>query len=781
MGQGSNLRGGKMRATSWAAAFAVAGSIGASTAGDHVDGASSPGEPFPAVLTDNAVGDEAAIETGVTYTAEPAYSNPADSTGRRLFDRDQPWGPDWNATVGLNGRDQTVIFDFKAACRFSRFSFRMGRPQKPAHVDISVAGQPAGPWTEVGRLTPQEKADWVHLSPDRPASGRYVKAFFKLKTWGWYISEAKFWGVPANQPGPDVTMPLLSEGGQLVLVKDGRPAASIVLPADAPGPIVKHARFLQSTLRRMTGATLPLRDDSREWDGAIIDLTGTDTGEQEYGIRVDERQVTITGDAGYAVYDLLQRLGCGWFGPDPLYHVIPETNTLAVAPQERSESPAFAYRSVWNAFPETRAAWRLGGVPVHSSHNYSYIIPPEEYFEDHPEYFPLINGERQKDGQICLSNPEVRRITIEKARAWFDNDPGHLTYSLSANDTGDFCECDPCRALGPNPGSQTLGYANAVARELAQTHPGKMVCFLAYWYTFAAPPAGSKAEPNVMVMVVHQGDHAHALEDPGSKTNEGWRETFEGWAATGAKMAIYEWYIPGTSHEHWRRLPWVSIDTAYRNLRYWHRHGVRWITYESQASYEDGNGYPRRWPLYYLAARGLWDPNADPRHVLREACDKLYGPAGEAMFNYFHVLDEAVAQTQVEGSTWNLPPARLIFRDEVIEAAGAALDEALQAAKGHRDATRRVAGEVALWHESLETLSSLPPSDRNKVDARDYNGGVWYTDQAEATGRDLRDLVGIGAGEGTHVITPDGKQRLLADDETYPLVGGVGIATSAAP
>lgn len=583
------------------------------------------------------------------------------------------------------------------------------------------------------------------------------------------------------QPGPDVEMPLLSQDGQLVLAKGGRPAASIVLPAGADNGIVKHARFLQSTLRRMTGATLPLRDNSREWEGAIIDLTEADTREQNYSIRIDERKVTLTGDAGYAVYHMLQHLGCGWFGPDPLYHVVPDTKILAVAPLEQNASPAFAYRWVWNVFPETRAAWRLGGAPVHSSHNYSNIIPPDEYFDDHPEYFPLINGERQKDGQICLSNPDVQGITVEKARAWFDKHPDYLTYSLSANDTGDFCECDPCQALGPNPGSQTLGYANAVARELAQTHPGKVVCFLAYWYTFAAPPAGTKAEPNVMVMVVHQGDHAHALEDARSQANAGWRVTFEAWVATGAKMAIYEWYIPGTSREHWLLLPWISTDTAYRNLRYWHRHGVRWITYESQASYEEGNGYPRRWPLYYLAARGLWDPSIDPRHVLRAACDKLYGPAGEAMFNYFHTLDEAVTQTQVEGSTWNLPPAQFIFRDDVIAAARAALYEALQAAKRHRDAYRRVVQEVALWHESEETLKSLPESARNKVDARDYNGGVWYTDKAEATGRYLRDLVGIGSGEGTSVITPHGTQRSIVDDETYNLVGGVRVAPSAAP
>jgi hypothetical protein len=574
-------------------------------------------------------------------------------------------------------------------------------------------------------------------------------------------------------------MPMRSEEEHLILVSKGLPVASIILSADAPDAVVRHARFLQSTLRRMTGATLPMRDDSRQWRGAIIDFTGTDNSLQDYGIRIDDHKVTLTGDAGYATCDLLQQLGCGWFAPDPLYHVIPEAKTLAVAPLERSESPAFVLRSVWNDFPEAKAAWRLDGTPVHASHNYWKIIPPDTYFADHPEYFPLIDGQRRQDRQICLSNPDVQRITVEKARAWFVENPDFLTFSLSANDFGGFCECDQCRELGTNPGSRTLTYANAVARELSRSHPEKMVCFLAYWYTFAAPPKGAKAEANVMVMVVNQGDHAHALEDARSETNAGWRRNFEAWVATGAKMAIYEWYIPGTWSQPWRRLPWISIDTAYRNLRYWRRHGVQWITYESQPAYEDGSGYPRRWPLYYVVAQGMWNPDADPQQVLRNACDTLYGPSGEVMFNYFKALDQAMTQTRLEGSIWDLPPAESVFGDDVIATVRPLLHEALQAAKDDREAYQRVAIEVALWHESEETLRSVTPENRNKVDARDYNGGVWYSDQAETTGRELRDLVGIGSGESIHVVTSDGTTRLMADDEAYPLVGGVRVVSAA--
>jgi hypothetical protein len=240
-------------------------------------------------------------------------------------------------------------------------------------------------------------------------------------------------------------------------------------------------------------------------------------------------------------------------------------------------------------------------------------------------------------------------------------------------------------------------------------------------------------------------------------------------------MAIYEWYIPGCKQKHWRRLPWVSTEVAFENLRYWHAKGVRWITYESQTAYEDGDGYPRRWPLYYPAAAGMWDREAEPGQVLADACRTLYGPAAEAMTRFFSTAARAMEQTQVHGSIWNLPSARAVYRPEVRAEMREALARALQAAADHPKAWQRVAREVELWHESERTLESLEPETRNLVDARAYNGGIWYTERDEADGTYLRDLVGVGAGEDVSVVGPDGEKRPLRNEETYGLEGGVEL------
>ena len=88
---------------------------------------------------------------------------------------------------------------------------------------------------------------------------------------------------------------------------------------------------------------------------------------------------------------------------------------------------------------------------------------------------------------------------------------------------------------------------------------------------------------------------------------------------------------------------------------------------------------------------------------------------------------------------------------------------------------QRVATEAALWQESEETLKTLPKETRNAIDARDYNGCVWFTDKAEVTGAIIRDIVGMGVGEGFSVIGPDKEKLLLTDHQTYQVTGGVRI------
>ncbi len=478
----------------------------------------------------------------------------------------------------------------------------------------------------------------------------------------------------------------------------------------------------------------------------------------------------------YAVNTVLERLGCGWFGPDPLWQVVPEQKTIKLPSLDIEHTPAFALRSVWNSMGHR---WYMGGMRLQCGHALSQLFPPSEYYQEHPDFYPLIGGKRWNPAtggpwQLCTSNSEVIRLTIEKARRFFDEDPQQVMFSLSNNDCGGFCECEACAATGSSPGARMLAFANAVARGLRQTHPDKCVIFLAYWFTHEAPREEKmQAEPGVAVMVLGEGCHGHALTEPTCPRNRGWYENFEKWVATGARMSIYEWYIPGCAQHHWRRIPWVAGETAIRDQHDWRDRGVKWITYESQPAYEDGDGYPLRWPLYYVAAKGMWDASLSAEQILRDACEKLYGPAAEPMLAYYLRLAQAMAECPQHGNSWNLPDALTVYPSDTIGELRGHLAQAQKVAREHGGPVwERVQVDMRTWSRAQRALQELHQQQVPRVNIS-VNGKVYMVTQQTITGALIRSLGGIPAEEHVLLIGEDGTEQEIGDEEELSVVDGM--------
>ena len=158
--------------------------------------------PAEGVLTPNAQSGETQISytTRPTYTASPAFTNPVDSTGDRLFDEDSP--DDWSNAVGLNWVDQTVTVDLKVTRQVRSVKLRMKHlvTQRPKRVVVSTSTSSAGPWTSIGVIQPREvslTAPWYDVTVPSRVSARYVKLEFENEgEWGWYINEIKVFGTP---------------------------------------------------------------------------------------------------------------------------------------------------------------------------------------------------------------------------------------------------------------------------------------------------------------------------------------------------------------------------------------------------------------------------------------------------------------------------------------------------------------------------------------------------------------------------------------------------------
>ena len=344
------------------------------------------------------------------------------------------------------------------------------------------------------------------------------------KEWGFYIREVELWGLPDDGTAA--------------------PASGTIVVGSSPGAkSVAAAYDLKLHLEQMTGQTWPISSRESPKSGRCL-LVGPEAarpaGEdvpqgpwptsEEILLKSKGDWLIVAGnDAGgyqgtaFAATLLLEKLGCGWYGPDPLWQVIPRTGYLEFPSLNIRQRPSLAFRQMWYSPGQLPVRWLQGGPTIAAGHAHDAICPPAEYFQTHPEYFALIGGRRKGEGewQLCTSHADVVCITAEKARAWFAQSPGNAAFSLSNNDCGGFCECPECARTG----ATLAAHVNLCECRSAgdpSNAPGPKGVFSRLLVHVWAPPAGARAEPGVIVMVVNQACHAHALDDPACEANAGW-------------------------------------------------------------------------------------------------------------------------------------------------------------------------------------------------------------------------------------------------------------------
>ncbi len=174
----------------------------------------------------------------------------------------------------------------------------------------------------------------------------------------------------------------------------------------------------------------------------------------------------------YAVYNFLDELGVRWYRPEEWGEHVPRTASVKVLLGRQQYKPVYPWRQSFSGYrsraeetPEQKAIGNLWAVRnrqnsnvsateeqgftrfVMTWHNYGGMFPVSTYFDEHPEYYALIDGERRKDGQLCLGNSDVQKLTAEKIVAFAKNEPRYLTYSLEPDDNDRWCECDLCTAF----------------------------------------------------------------------------------------------------------------------------------------------------------------------------------------------------------------------------------------------------------------------------------------------------------------------------------------------
>ncbi len=463
-----------------------------------------------------------------------------------------------------------------------------------------------------------------------------------------------------------------------MLARDGVPGASIVISEDASPLQLEPALELRRVLQRMTGARLPLVHDAEATDGPVV-LVGesrltrqaglpTDLSGDEFIIRAQRDRLALLGhdallgDDPSAARDpsrskrgtanavhafLADQCGVRWYMPGRLGEVVPERAGLEIAPCDIREQPQRTY-SLGAMSRDDWARRQLIGSSVFIRHRGGHLwyslIPEQEYFDEHPEWFALFDGRRRREGNhLCTTNPEMRAEALARLRAIFDQ--GYEWVELGQTDGYRRCRCDECEALDEYridgywlpgvPADRVHLFHDWLAQQIAHSHPGRTVLIIAYGPTGEVPQAIDHFGGNVAVEFTH---------------NPQW--LIDRWTA---------WHDRFTAYVYWWGL-YQKIGFGPKSSPHYVADEVRRMRDAGvEAFYLCGGGecWSTEAPGYYVYSRLQRDPTPDADALVDEFCEGLFGPAAETMREYFDVFYEAAERyralstaTPVVGEPW---------------------------------------------------------------------------------------------------------------------------------
>jgi hypothetical protein len=418
----------------------------------------------------------------------------------------------------------------------------------------------------------------------------------------------------------------------------------------------------------------------------------------------------------YGVYTFLEeQLGVRWFTPE--VEQIPHTNRLLIPALNQTMTPRLEYREVfWTEMMRDAnfaARHRLNGhhyalndkhggrpaVYFPFVHSLDRLVPPQ-LFKEHPEYFPLINGERVNGYvQRCLSNPDVLKLSIERVREWIHDNPAVTIVSVSQNDTLNWCQCEACKSFDDaegSPSASLLRFVNAIAQNIETDFPAVRIDTLAYQYT-RKPPKTLRPRPNVIIRLCSiECCFAHPLESCSSEENRRFRGDILAWQPVAPLLYVWD-YTPNFAHY---QQPFPNFDSLKPNVRFFAAHGVKGLF--EQGNYSPG-GNGELGPLRaYVLAKLLWNPDSDPRRHTREFLEAYYGKAAPQVQSYLELLEDQVRDGKAHAHIFDAPKAAYLS-PAFLASAISIFDTAELLAENNTVRFRVQVARLPIWYVQLAT------------------------------------------------------------------------------
>lgn len=418
----------------------------------------------------------------------------------------------------------------------------------------------------------------------------------------------------------------------------------------------------------------------------------------EDGIYIEQKDgnlhLTGQGTRGpvYAIFTFLENyLGWRFFTKD--LETCKEQESIDVPDGTKyTYTPPFCYRqTLWEATADTtfsakrklnaQTGTELGlSLPPRYGKGVSYVknlgchtfddLITKEAYPDHPEYFADLvgdgsvpEGSEPSKGmdELCLTNPDVLQIVIEKVGAWLEKEEDPRLISISQNDNFNaYCRCDSCRAQG-TPTDNYLKFISKVAGHFKDQYPNLIFEMLAYQYTQSPPSEGVEIPDNVGVRlcsIATCAAHAFTEDQYNNFKNKAFLSDLKAWLSICDNVSVWD-YVTNFSYYI---APFPNFEVMRRNVLTHAEHGTKRLFLQGNSTRSGEFGELRA----YLCAKLLWEPEMSATEYyacMDEFLEAYYGPGWVNIRKYINLCEEA--SHKGNHFSYYTRPCGMIDNDEV--------------------------------------------------------------------------------------------------------------------
>ncbi len=429
------------------------------------------------------------------------------------------------------------------------------------------------------------------------------------------------------------------------LIRNGKSDYLILLSENASAEEIRASEWLSTTLEKMTGCELPvvLSDQPLAGNHIIIRKGITIASGDGFSVSLNGKNVLIEGGSNkgciYGVCEWLERLGFAYYSPD--YVFVPDLKDVLLPEKAFGGSSPNTYRNVHGSFgndPDYADFNRINVIDDmfaegYYVHTFNRLLPWQEYFAAHPEYYTFRTGKRLID-QLCLSNPEVLRIVIEKLEEEMQLQPDQKVWSVSQNDNPTFCECDDCLKIieeEKSPAGPVIRFVNQVAEHF----PDKVISTLAYTFSRQAPVLTKPLE-NVQIMLctIELNRSKPIATDP---TSTDFLKDLTDWGKVSNHIYLWDYTV---DFEH-SISPFPNLHVLQPNLQLFVKNHVKEHFQQSNTGVGHEFSELKSWVL----AKLLWNPEADVPALIESFTNGFYGPAAPWIRKYIYQMQDELLKS----------------------------------------------------------------------------------------------------------------------------------------